>query len=155
MADYLNKNLRVNGVNQDTQFFKQYCFLIDSGELPGILTPNEHHFLCAFSKHEVLMGLKMIVLDVANTNTSDAAVSVEFSVHFEGSGSTYAIEPSVEAFSNNRIGFVFDFPVDGVKGYSEGKHFSLLFKTNKTGLTKLKFMLLVETIPVEDFLTLG
>ena len=155
MANLLNKNLRVNGVNQDTQFVKQSCFLIDSSEHPEVLTPNEHHFLCSFAKHEVCIGMKMIVLDVDSSISGDAAATAEFSIHFEGEGGTSAIEPAVEAFSKSRIGYVYDVPLDGVKGYKEGKHFSLLLKIDKTGLKKLKFLVFVDTIPVEDFLTLG
>lgn len=155
MANLLNKNLRVNGVNQDTQFVKQQSFLLDSAEHPEILTENEHHFLATFSKGEAFIGLKMVVLDVDSTISGDAAAKVEFSLHFEGDGSTYAIEPAFEAVSKSRIGFVYDVLIDGMKGYKEGKHFSLLMKLDKAGVTKLKVMFFVDTIPVDDFLTLG
>ena len=155
MANLLNKNLRVNGVNQDTQFVKQECFLIDSAEHPEVLLANEHHHLCAFGKGNACIGLKMVILDIDSTISGDAAAKAEFSIQFEGEESTYSIEPAVEAFSKSRIGFVYDVLFDGVKGYKKDKNFSLMLKLDKTGLTKLKIMLCVDTIPVDDFLTLG
>ncbi len=155
MANLLNKNLRVNGVNQDTQFVKQYSLLLDSNEHPEILTANEHHYICAFEKGVACIGLKMVILDIDSTISGDAAAKVEFSVKFEGEEGSYSIEPSVEAFSKSRKGFVFDVLFDGIKGYNKDKNFSLIMKLDKTGLTKLKILVFVDTIPVDDFLTLG
>lgn len=155
MANLLNKNFRLNGINQDTQFVKQRSFLVDSAEHPEILIGNENHFLATFSKGEAFFGLKMVVLDVESSIAGDAAAKVEFALHFEGENITHPIEPAFEAISKSRIGCVYDVLCDGIQGYKKGKNLSIVMKTDKSGLTKLKVIIFVDTIPVDEFLTLG
>lgn len=149
MSDVTNKNLRVNGVNQDTVFFKQNSFLIDGGIVPEVLGVGTHNVI-ALPKGEAVTNLRLVSLDNA---ASDGSATVQFKVSFDDTGES--VNSTAISVANLASGDVHDLTVNNIKGYKESAGAVLQLVIGGAALTKAKFLLIVETLPVVEFMTMG
>lgn len=149
MADFTNVDFRVNGVNQDTNYKKQYAFCIDTAEYSGMQATGTHD-IAVIPAGEAVVGLSVFVLTAA---ASSGAATVQFKLDFNGTAE--AVNSTAVAIANLAAGDIADLPVNGIKAFDTAKECTLQFTVGTAALTAFKFMLVIETVPVKEFITEG
>ena len=149
MSDVTNKNFRIPGVNQDTNFTKQRSYFLNGAEVPEILATGTHNVI-ALPKGEAVTGVRVIALE--NT-TSGGSATLQFKVDFGGTAEN--INTSAVGIANLSAGDVHDWPVNGVKGYDETSGAVIQLAVGSAALTAVKLLVIVETLPVAEFTQLG
>ena len=149
MADLTKYDLRLNGVNQDTNYVKQCAYRLSGTFTPSILLGAAHDVV-AIPAGEMLVGLRIVSLSSAS---SDGNCSMDFKIKV---GENTAEKVRSTAFTVNDFakGKVFNLPVAGVAGYDVEKGSVIQFVPT-VALTALDLILVVETVPVLEFLTQG
>lgn len=149
MADITNKNLRIPGVNQDTAYIKQRSYLLD-GAIDAAVLATGTHSIIALPKGEAVTKLRLVAIDAA---ASGGSATVQFKVAYGQTAE--AINSTAVAVANLGAGDVYEFPVNGVKGYDAATGAVLQMTVGTAALTAAKFLLIVETLPVNEFMTMG
>ena len=150
MADITNKNFKIPGVNQDTNYIKQQSYMLDGGVASEILETGSHEVI-ALNKGEAITKLRVIA--VKGGATSAGSATVQFKALFDETAE--AINKTAIPVADLAEGDVHEFPVNGIKGYDAEKAAVIQFVVGGANLTGLKLLLIVETLPVEEFLKLG
>lgn len=149
MADVTNKNFRIPGVNQDTNFIKQRSYCLNGAEVPEILATGTHDVI-ALPKGEALIGLRVIALE--NT-ASGGSATLQFKVAIGEAAEN--INASAIGIGNLAAGDVHALPVNAVKGYDEDVGAVIQLSVGSAALTAVKLLIVVETLPVAEFTKLG
>ena len=149
MADLTKFDLSVNGVNQDTQYIKQRAYHFSDTLTPEMASSGTHDLL-ALPAGEMLAGLRLVSL---KTLAGDGPVSMNFKVSFGGTASAEFFNSPL-AIGDFAKGKVHNLPLAEVSGFSQTEAGILQF-TASQALTAFDFFLIVETIPVLDFLRQG
>ena len=149
MSDVTNKNFRIPGVNQDTNFIKQRSYCLNGAEVPEILATGTHDVI-ALPKGEALIGLRVIALE--NT-ASDGSATLQFKVAIGEAAEN--INTSAVGIASLSAGDVYDWPVNGVKGYDDTSGAVIQLAVGSAALTAVKLLVIVETLPVVEFTKLG
>jgi hypothetical protein len=149
MADITNKNIRVPGVNQDTNFIKQRSYCLNGSETPEVMSSGTHSII-AIPKGEAVTKLRVVAL--ANT-ASGGSATLQFKVAV--GGTVENINSSAVAIVNFAAGDVHDFPVNSIKSYDEANGAVIQLVVGSASLTSVKLLLVVETLPVAEFTKLG
>lgn len=149
MADVTNKVKRLNGVNVNTNHIQTDAYVIDGAEFSDLLATGTHS-LAVVPKGHAVTGLKAVSLDTA---TSSGSATGQFklkvgSSNAENIGSANALT----AFSK---GDVLNLAAAGILAYSDDDDITIQLTAGTAAFTKLKFLLLVEYVPVQAFLTAG
>lgn len=141
MADYTNKNFRLNGVNQDGNYEKPSLFRIDLAEI-GATTAGEAA-LVDIPAGEAVVGAALVG-EIALAGTSAA---LTFGV--KAGTATVAFGSSVSSLG---VGEYKPLTVSGVT-YSDDPQ--KIVVTVAGTVTAGKFLLYVKTLPVKEFTTRG
>ena len=147
-TDVTNKVKRLNGVNVLTNHVLTDAYIIDAAENAGLLTVATHS-LAVVPPGMAVVGLKVISLVTA---TSDGNATLQFKLK-HGSDSAESIG-SANAIAALTAGDVINIPTSGIKAYGDSK-VVVQATVGTAAYTALKFMLMVEMVPVSDFLTAG
>lgn len=142
MADITNKNIRVPGVNSNTNFTREYAFELDFGVNADISAVDTHE-LVKLPADEALTGLKVIVIEKA---TSGGAATAQFKVN------SSTINSTALALAGLNEGMVHSFNVSGVKAYGEN---TLQLTVGGAAYTGGRLLVIAETIPAKMFVTAG
>lgn len=142
MADITNKNIAVPGVNSNTNFIKQYSYVIDFGVNADVAEVGTHDIV-KLPAGEALTGLKVIVLGKV---TSGGAATVQFKT------SGAAVNSTALALAGLNEGLVHSLNVAGIAAYGEN---TLQLTVGTAAVTGGKVLLIAETIPAEMFVTNG
>jgi hypothetical protein len=142
MADITNKKIAVAGVNSNTNFIKQYAFLLDMNTMADIAAVGNHD-LAKLPAGEALTGLKIVVIEKA---VSSGAATAQFKVN----GS--AVNSSALALAGLAEGFTHNLNVAGIAAYGEN---TLQLTVGGAAYTGGKLLLIAETLPAEMFVTNG
>lgn len=149
MADLTNTDFRINGVNQDTSFIKQRSYLLDGTVNSGLLSTGTHSVI-VLPKGEAVVKLRVVSLESA---TSSGAATLQFKIGFDNVAE--AVNSNAIALAALAAGDVYDFPVNAIKGYDDSKPPVVQLTVGTAAFTKLKLMVVVDTLPVTEFTTLG
>lgn len=149
MADFTNIDFRVNGVNQDTNYKKQYAFCIDTAEYSGMQATGTHD-IAVIPAGEAVTGLTIFVLTSA---ASSGSATVQFKLDFDGTAE--AVNSTALAIANLAAGDIADLSVNGIKAFDTAKECTLQFTVGTAALTAGKFLIVVDTIPVAEFINKG
>lgn len=149
MADFTNIDFRENGVNQDTNFTKQYAFTIDAAANSAMLATGTHD-LAVIPAGEAVTAVKVFVLTGA---ASSGAATVQFKLDFGGTAE--AVNSTAGDIANLAAGDIAAMPVSGIKAFDTEAECVLQMAVGTAALTAFKFLLVVETVPVKEFITRG
>jgi hypothetical protein len=149
MADLTNIDFTVNGVNQDTNYIKQYAFMPDAKEYPAMAAVGTHDII-ELPEGEAVTKLRLFVMEDA---ASSGAATVQFKIAFNGIAEN--INSTAIAITDLKAGDVIELPVNKIKGFEIGNPGIVQFTVGTAALTALKFMLVIETIPVKAFANNG
>ena len=144
MADITNKDITVPGVNSNANFVKNQAFELDFDNVAAITATGTHDVI-KVPAGETLVGLKVIVVGAV---TSGGAGTVQFKVGGN------AINSTALALAGLAKGFVHNFTVSGVNGYSNGS-VPIQLTVGTAALTGGKLLCIAETIPGDMFITAG
>lgn len=149
MADLTKFDLSVNGVNQDTQYIKQRAYHFSDTLTPEMASSGTHDLL-ALPAGEMLAGLRLVSLKTAQLSGPG---NMNFRLLIAGGegADLFATALTDSAFTSGKVQNV---PVSGIEGFSLTSGSVLQF-TASQALTAFDFLLIVETIPVLDFLCQG
>jgi hypothetical protein len=142
MADITNKNISVPGVNSNTNFLKQYAFLLDFGTFAEIAEVGTHDF-AKLPAGEALMTLKVVVVDKV---TSSGAATAQFKVNGT------AVNTTAVSLAGLAEGYAHNLNVSGVAAYGEN---TLKLTVGTAAYTGGKLLVVAETLPAELFVTNG
>lgn len=142
MADITNKNILIPGVNSATNFVQEYAVELDLGAMAEIAATGTHDLL-KLPAGVALVGLKAVVVDAV---TSGGAGTVQFKVN----GS--AVNSTALSIAQLAKGMVHTMGVNGIAAYGEN---TLQLTVGTAALTGGKVLLIVETLPVDMFVTAG
>lgn len=145
MADFITKIPRANGTNSMTNYVQSNCYIVDGGEVSGILATGTHSIAVVPSGHAIV-GVKVIGLDTA-TSSGSATLSVTASV---GSANAVAVGGSM-ALSKLAKGCVNVVKPDGTAVFSLTEDTKVNVVVGTAAFTKLNVAVIVDTIPVGDF----
>ena len=149
VIDVTNKNLRIPGVNQDTNFIKQRSYCLNGIEVPEILAVGTHNVI-ALPRGEAITKIRIVALDAT---TSGGSATLQFKVAFGEVAEN--VGTSAVAIANLAAGDVYDFAVNGIKGYEAESGAVIQLSVGAAALTGMKLLVIVETIPVVDFTKQG
>lgn len=148
MADVTNKETRVPGVNQDTNFVKQEAHIVDAAGL-GVTAVGTHD-LFKLPAGVMLTGLRIASLANA-AGSSGATIQLKAAVN----GSSVNLT-SATALSALGSGAVINAPVSDANGYDVvGSGAIIQMTVGTAALTDFKALVIVEDIPVKDYLERG
>ena len=149
MADVTNTDFRANGVNQDTNFKKQHAFIIDCAEHAALLATGTHNII-TLGKGDAVTKLRLFVLESA---ASGGSATVQFKLAFDNAAET--INGTAVGVADLKAGDIIDMPVSKIKAFDAEKEGVLQFVVGTAALTAFKFMLIADTVPVNEFTTNG
>lgn len=148
MADVTNKNLRLNGINQLTNFVEQNAYLLDFTEI-GV-TATGTHDLIDIPAGTAVVKLKLFAVEGV---TSGGSATLQFKVHDGNTADN--INSTALAIANLADGDVTEIVVNGTKGIVSEKGGKLQLAIGTAALTGGKVVMVVETIPILKFLLNG
>ena len=147
-TDVTNQVKRLNGVNVNTNHVRTDAYIIDAAEAAGLLT-IETHSLAVVPAGYAVTGLKVVSLETA---TSTGASTLQFKLK-HGSAAAEAIG-SANALAAFTSGDVLSLAPAGILAYGDSA-VVVQATVGAVAFTKLKFLLMVEMVPVLNFLTRG
>ena len=148
-ADIKAKDTLVKGVNSMNNYIRSQAHLIDGTEHPGILDDDTHD-LFTIPKGNMLTGLKLVAL---GATTSDGSATVQFKAK-AGSGNAEAIHTAI-AVADLAAGDVFACDVQKIKAYDPDNDIIIQMAVGTADLTASKIFVIVEYVPVVEFLNAG
>lgn len=149
MADITNKNCRVPGVNQDTNFMKQRSYCFDGGVVPEIMSIGTHNII-AVPVGECVAKIRVIALE---NSTSGGSATLQFKLSF--GETSEVINSSTIAVGALAAGDVHELVVNGIKAYDAEKTPVIQLVVGSSAFTAMKLLVIVETLPVTEFMTMG
>lgn len=147
-ADITAKDTLVKGVNSMNQYTRYKAHLIDGTEHSGILASDTHD-LFTIPKGNMLTGLKLVAK--ADT-TSSGSATVQFKAKI---GSTAEAIHTAIGKGDLATGDVFACDVQKIKAYDPDNDIIIQMTVGTAALTALKLFVIVEYIPVDEFLNAG
>lgn len=147
-TDVTNQVKRLNGVNVNTNHVRTDAYIIDAAEAAGLLTV-ETHSLAVVPAGYAVTGLKVVSLETA---TSSGSATLQFKLK-HGTDAAAAIG-SANALAALTAGDVLCLNTSGILAYGDSE-VVVQATVGTAAFTKLKFLLMVEMVPVLDFLTMG
>lgn len=148
--DATAKLSRINGSNSYTNYVKTDSFVIDSDQIAGLLATGTHS-LVKLPKGQAVTGVRIVNLDAA---TSAGLATLQFLVKV-GSADAVAFNSTALALSVLTKGKVFDYSSGGISAYGETDEITIQMTVATAAFTALKFIIFVDYIPIEDFITAG
>ena len=147
MADVTNKETRVPGVNQDTNFVKQEANMVDAAGL-GVTAVGTHD-LFKLPAGVMLTGFRAAVLDEA----VGSGATIQFKAAMNGSSVNLTSATAVSALGS---GATINVPVADANGYDAvGSGAIIQMAVGTSALTSFKALAITEYIPVKDYLERG
>lgn len=147
MADVTNKESRVPGVNQDTNFVKQEAHMVDAAGL-GVTEVGTHD-LFKMPAGVMVTGVRAAVI----TGSAPAGATVQFKALVNGSAVNLTPALSGALLGS---GAVINAPVTSGGAYDiVGSGATIQMTVGTSALTAFKALVAVETIPVVEFLERG
>lgn len=141
---------RMKGTNSDTNYKQLDAYVVNAAENAGILTV-ETHDLVKVPAGKAVVGITAVLLSDA---TSEGSATLQFKAKV-GSGTAEAVNGTAYAVAAMKSGKVYRLPFQAVSGYAEADATVIQITVAGAAFTALKFMLLVETIPLDSFLSRG
>jgi len=149
-ADITSKDTSVKGVNSPTNYIRSEAHLIDGVENPGILAADTHS-LFVIPKGNAIVGLKVVAL---SDTTSAGSATVTFKVKV-GTETATAVGSAI-AKANLAAGFVHNLAVATLAyGSGSSDDITIQMTVGTAALTAAKLLVIVDTVPVEMFMTAG
>ena len=149
MADFTNIDFRANGVNQDTNYKKQYAFLVNAAEYAEMLKVGTHDFTI-IPAGEAITDLNVMALADAG---SAGSATLQFKIAIDGTAE--AINSTAIGLADLKAGDVHTATANKIKTFDKEKAGVLQITVGGADFTDLNFMLVVSTIPVKEFTTNG
>jgi hypothetical protein len=149
MADITNINLRVPGVNSATNYLRQRAYTVDFATLSGIAAVGTHDII-KLPKGEALQALRVVAIESA---ASGGAATLQFKIAFNGTAAN--VNSTAVAVAGLAKGMVQNMPVTGIKAVDSEYEGVLQMVVGSAAYTGGKFLLIVETLPAEAFVTNG
>lgn len=149
-TDITESVVRMNGVNQETQYKKSDAYIIDAAANAGLLTVATHS-LVSIPAGNMVTGVKAVLLGAA-TSSGSATLQLLAKV---GSETAEAFSGTAFAVAAMTAGKVYNLPISAVTAYSETDATVIQATVGTAAFTALKFMLIVEYIPIVSFLNRG
>lgn len=147
MADVTNKETRVPGVNQDTNYIRQESHIIDAAGL-GVTAVGTHE-LFVVPRGGMLANFRLAMIG-AGSGSANATVK------FQATVNSSAVElTSATAVTSFGSGACINTPVNGAVCDLVGSGAVIQMVVGSAALVDFKALVIAESIPVEDFLTLG
>lgn len=147
MANVTNKETRVPGVNQDTNYIRQESHIIDAAGL-GVTAVGTHE-LFIVPAGGMLTNFRMAMLG-AGSGSSGATVKFAATVNSSSVDLTSAI--AVTSFGS---GACINTAVNGAVRDLIGSGAVIQMVVASAALIDFKALVIAEGIPVDDYLTLG
>ena len=148
-ADITAKNTLVAGVNSPNNYIRSEAHLIDGTENPGVLAADTHS-LFKLPAGSAVTGLTIVSLATA---TSSGSATAQFKVKV-GTSDAEAMHTAV-ALADLAAGDTAKFLTTKIKGYEADKEPLIQLTVGTAAFTALKLLVIVEYLPVSDFMTAG
>ena len=147
MADVTNKETRVPGVNQDTNYIRQEAHIIDAAGL-GVTAVGTHE-LFVVPQGGMLTNFRVAML---GAGSGSANANVKFQATVNGSAVELTSGAAMAAYGS---GACINIPVNGAVRDLVGSGAVIQMVVASAALIDFKALVIAESIPVEDYLTLG
>lgn len=144
-----NINLNVPGVNSATNYLHQKAYCIDFATLSGIAATGTHDII-KLPKGEALQAVRLIALESA---ASTGSATLQFKLAFNGTAAN--INSTAFALAGLAQGVTQNVAVNGIKTFDAEYEGVLQMTVGSAAYTAGKFLLILETIPAEAFVTNG
>lgn len=146
MADITAYDTRINGVNQDTDFVREEAHVIDFGLYSEIAEAGTHD-LFVLPVGEAVIGIRVIGLESLDAGTLQFLLK-------HGDEEAVTVNETALTTAELAEGVVNELAVSGIKAY-DGENTCTVQATVGSAITEGKILIIIETIPVLDFLTNG
>ena len=141
MADLTNKDFRLNGINQATKFVREDAYEVDVVELGATTGAND---LVAIPAGNAVVGFKVIgEASIVGGSDSKVQLGVKAGTTTVNFGTAAAV----------KAGDVLNVSVNGAAYSADAQ--TVVLTVSGTALTAGKFIVVVESIPVGEFITRG
>lgn len=147
--DFTNINFSVPGVNSATNYLRQKAYCFDFATRAGIGATGTHDII-KLPKGEALQAVRVIALETA---TSGGAATLQFKLAFNGTAGN--INTSTIALTGLAKGVTQNVVVTGIKSFDSEYEGVIQMTVGGAEYTGGKFLLILETIPAEAFVTNG
>jgi hypothetical protein len=147
--DITNINLNVPGVNSATNYLRQKAYCIDFATQSGIAATGTHDII-KLPKGEALQAVRVIALESA---ASTGSATLQFKLSFNGTAGN--VNASAIALAGLAKGVSQNMNVSGIKTFDAEYEGILQMTVSAAAYTAGKFLLILETIPAEAFVTNG
>lgn len=148
MADVTNKETKVPGVNQETHYIKREAHIIDAAGL-GVTAVGTHD-LFVLPRGGMITAVRAAML---GAGSGSSGATVQFKAQINGSSVALNSATAITALGS---GAVINAPVSGVAAYDVvGSGAVIQLAVASAALTDFKALVVVESIPVADYLELG
>lgn len=147
MADVTNMETKVPGVNQDTNYIRQEAHIIDAAGL-GVTAVGTHE-LFVVPAGGMLVNFRVAML---GAGSGSANANVKFQATVNGSAVDLTSGAAMASFGS---GACINAPVNGAVRDLVGSGAVIQMVVASAALIDFKALVIAESIPVEDYLTLG
>ena len=147
MADVTNKETRVPGVNQETHYIKREAHIIDAAGL-GVTAVGTHE-LFIVPAGGMLTDFRVAML---GAGSGSANANVKFQATVNGSAVELTSGAAMTAYGS---GACINAPVNGAVRDFIGSGAVIQMVVASAALIDFKALVVVESIPVQDYLELG
>lgn len=148
-ADITSKATRLNGILSDTSYINQEVHLIDFKELSEIAATGEHD-LFKFPKGTAITKITVIAVKGV---TSSGAATIQFKLKIGGSAE--AVNSSAIGIADLTAGDIHTLDVSNIKAYAENESAVIQLVVGTAALTEGALILLVDSLPVKQFIDRG
>lgn len=148
-ADITAKDTVVKGVNSLNNYTRFEAHLLDGTEHPGILAADTHD-LFKIPAGNAVTGITIVSLDTA---TSSGSATATFKAKV-GTADAEALHSAV-ALADLAAGDTAKFLTTKIKGYAADAETLIQLTVGTAAFTKLKLLVIVEYVPVVEFMTAG